>query len=58
MVSALLKHGPEYLSKVRQDMIKWMEEKGYESLEQLHSPMNTLRTRANYIRLLQTWQWA
>jgi dihydroorotate dehydrogenase (fumarate) len=58
MVSALLKHGPEHLSKVRQDMVKWMEEKGYESLAQLHSPMNTLRTRANYIRLLQTWQWA
>jgi hypothetical protein len=34
------------------------DKKGYESLEQLHSPMNTLRTRANYIRLLQTWQWA
>jgi dihydroorotate dehydrogenase (fumarate) len=58
MVSALLKQGPEHLSKVRESMIKWMEEKGYESLEQLHGPMNTLRTRSNYIRLLQTWQWA
>lgn len=58
MVSALLKQGPEQLSKVRESMIKWMEEKGYESLAELHGPMNTLRTRANYIRLLQTWQWA
>jgi dihydroorotate dehydrogenase (fumarate) len=58
MVSALLKQGPEQLSKVRESTIKWMEEKGYESLAQLHGPMNTLRTRANYIRLLQTWQWA
>jgi dihydroorotate dehydrogenase (fumarate) len=58
MVSALLKQGPEHLSKVRESMVKWMEEKGYESLAQLHGPMNTLRTRANYIRLLQTWQWA
>jgi dihydroorotate dehydrogenase (fumarate) len=58
MVSALLKHEPEHLSKVRQNMSNWMENKGYESLAQLHGPMNTLRTRANYIRLLQTWQWA
>lgn len=58
MVSALLKQGPEHLSKVRESMVKWMERKGYESLAQLHGPMNTLRTRANYIRLLQTWQWA
>jgi dihydroorotate dehydrogenase (fumarate) len=58
MVSALLKHGAEHLSTVHQEMIRWMQEKGYESLEQVHSSMNIIHTRADYIQLLQTWKWA
>lgn len=63
MVSALLKRGPAYLKDVRQGMIQWMEEHEYESLRQMHGSMSLLRTpnpavyeRANYVKILQTWE--
>ena len=43
-------------------MIEWMEEKEYESLEQMRGSMNIARCpdpkayeRANYLHALQTW---
>lgn len=62
MVSALLQHGPAYLRKVRDDLARWLEEHEFESLRQMQGSMNLLRCRdpgayqrANYIRLLQSW---
>jgi dihydroorotate dehydrogenase (fumarate) len=62
MVSALLRHGPDYLRQVRVDLEHWLEEHGCESLAELRGSMNLQRCpdpgayrRANYIRLLQSW---
>lgn len=63
MVSALLRRGPEYLRTVRDEMGQWMEEHGYESLEQMRGSLNLARCpnpatfeRANYVRILQEWR--
>lgn len=58
LVSALLKHGPEQLKKIQDGMQRWMEEKNYKSLSDMHCCMNVLHTRANYVDLLQNWDWA
>jgi dihydroorotate dehydrogenase (fumarate) len=62
MVSALLQHGPGYLGQVRDHLARWLEEHEFESLRQMQGSMNLLRCqdpgayqRANYIRLLQSW---
>jgi dihydroorotate dehydrogenase (fumarate) len=62
MVSALLQHGPGYLGEVRRDLKRWLEEHEFESLRQMQGSMSLLRCaepeayqRANYIRLLQSW---
>jgi dihydroorotate dehydrogenase (fumarate) len=62
MVSALLQHGPDYMRQVRDDLARWLEEHEFESLRQMQGSMNLLRCRdpgayqrANYIRLLQSW---
>jgi dihydroorotate dehydrogenase (fumarate) len=63
IVSVLLRHGPHQLETIRREMVAWMEEHEYESLEQMIGSMNLERCprprmfeRANYIHLLQTWQ--
>ena len=63
MVSALLKRGPEYLSLVRDDMVRWLAEHGYESVESLRGTLSLARCpdpaayeRANYAQILQTWR--
>lgn len=63
MVSALLRRGPEHLSRVRDEMANWMEEHGYESLKQMQGSMSLARSgnpaaleRANYMRVLQSWR--
>jgi dihydroorotate dehydrogenase (fumarate) len=63
MVSALLQHGPGYLLRVRMDLERWLEEHEFESLRQMQGSMSFLRCpdpaayeRANYIRLLQSWE--
>ncbi|MCG8605802.1 dihydroorotate dehydrogenase-like protein [bacterium] len=58
MVSALLKRGPGHLTDVRDYMMEWMQEKEYESLGQMRSTLSTMRTQVNYMRLMQTSQWA
>jgi dihydroorotate dehydrogenase (fumarate) len=62
MVSALLQHGPGYLAQVRRDLERWLEEHEFESLRQMQGSLSLLRCRdaaayqrANYIRLLQSW---
>ncbi len=63
MVAALLRNGPEYLRTVKEEMIAWMAEHEYESLQQMHGSMSLLRCpdpksyeRGNYVQVLQTWQ--
>jgi dihydroorotate dehydrogenase (fumarate) len=63
IVSALLRRGPEVLQRVRRDMELWLEEHGYDSLEQMQGSMSHGRSpnpgaleRANYTRVLQSWR--
>src|SRR6266542_6809464 len=63
VVSARLRRGPEVLARVRQETERWLEEHGYESLEQMQGNMSYGRSpnpgaleRANYMRVLQSWR--
>jgi dihydroorotate dehydrogenase (fumarate) len=63
MVSALLRHGPAYLTQVRLDLERWLEEHHVESLREIQGSLNLSHfgdaapyQRANYIRLLQSWK--
>ena len=63
MVSALLRHGPERLKQVREEMAAWMELKEYESITQMRGSMSLLKCpnpqafeRANYMRVLAGWK--
>ncbi|HEY5677784.1 MAG TPA: dihydroorotate dehydrogenase-like protein [Myxococcales bacterium] len=63
VVSALLKKGPEHLRTLRLEMERWMEEHEYESLRQMlgsmslaHCPDPNAFSRANYMRILQSWR--
>jgi dihydroorotate dehydrogenase (fumarate) len=64
IVSALLKHGPEYLTRVRDGFAQWADAHGYESVRQMRGCMNLTRAsssetfeRGNYIRMLQSGEW-
>lgn len=63
MVSALLRRGPGYLTEVRQELARWLEEHGYDSLRQMRGSMSLSRVqdpaayeRANYVKILRTWE--
>jgi dihydroorotate dehydrogenase (fumarate) len=63
VVSALLHHGPNQLKKIKDEMVRWMEDHEYESLKQMQGSMSLLHCpdpaafeRANYTRILQTWR--
>ncbi len=65
MVSALLRGGPEYLSRVRKETVAWMQDHEYESLAQMRGSMNlescpdpAVYERANYMLMLQGWKGA
>jgi dihydroorotate dehydrogenase (fumarate) len=62
MVSALLRHGPPHLRRVRDDLARWLEEHEYESLAQMRGSLSLERCpdprayeRANYMKILQSW---
>jgi dihydroorotate dehydrogenase (fumarate) len=62
LVSALLRHGPDYLRLVRDELIGWMREHDQEWLEELrgcldlaHCPDPAAYERANYVQMLQGW---
>jgi dihydroorotate dehydrogenase (fumarate) len=62
VVSALLRHGPEYLRELREGFVAWLEEHEYQSLEQMRGCMNLSRSpdpsafeRANYMQVLNSW---
>lgn len=60
MASVLLYSGPGILHQIQKDMITWMEEKEYTSLEEMKGAMSSASVadpsafeRANYIKVLQ-----
>jgi len=62
LVSALIRHGPEFLTPMIQSVTRWLEDNEYTSLHELRGSMNLLRcprpqvyTRASYIETLQAW---
>jgi dihydroorotate dehydrogenase (fumarate) len=59
LCSALLRHGPRHLAIVRADLVRWMEEREYASVEQLKGSMSqrscqdpTAFERASYMKAL------
>lgn len=63
MVSALLRHGPGHIGRVRDELSSWLQEHEYDSLEQAQGSMNLLRApepheyeRANYVDILRSWE--
>jgi len=63
VVSALLMNGPEHLRALRGEMERWMQAHEYHSLQQMrgsmslaHCPDPNAFSRANYMRILQSWR--
>ena len=61
-VSAVLRHGPGFLTRLRDSLPHWMEAQHLASIEELrgkvslaNSPDPSAFERANYIRTLQLW---
>ena len=61
--SALLRHGPSWLTGVITDLNDWLERKGYESVDQLRGSMSRKAlpesmafVRGNYIRILESYK--
>jgi dihydroorotate dehydrogenase (fumarate) len=65
VVSALLMKGPQHLALLRSEMERWMQENEYTSLRQMLGNMSLAKcpdpsafSRANYMRILQSWRAA
>jgi len=63
LTSALMAHGPELITKINEDLIKWMDENEYQSISQMkgsmsliHSPDPKTIVRDNYMRTLLDFQ--
>ena len=63
IVSAILHHGPDRLKQIYEEMVRWMEDHEYESVNQMIGSMSLQKCpdpaafeRANYTRILQTWR--
>nr|VFK04643.1 MAG: dihydroorotate dehydrogenase (fumarate) [Candidatus Kentron sp. H]VFK05331.1 MAG: dihydroorotate dehydrogenase (fumarate) [Candidatus Kentron sp. H]VFK08617.1 MAG: dihydroorotate dehydrogenase (fumarate) [Candidatus Kentron sp. H] len=63
LCSALLAHGPEYLGKVLKGIESWMEERGFDSIEQMRGRVSQRTVanpaefeRANYIKVLDGYK--
>jgi dihydroorotate dehydrogenase (fumarate) len=61
--SALLHHGPSWLTGVCRDLVEWMDRRGYESVDQLRGSMSHKAlpdsmafVRGNYIRILESYK--
>ena len=60
--SALLHHGPEHLRTIEDELVAWMTEHEYESVDQLRGSATAAAVadpsafeRANYMRTLRSW---
>lgn len=63
LTSALLKNGIRHLAVVLDDMVKWMEEKEYESVKQMQGSLSQAKCpepaafeRANYMKILTNYK--
>ncbi len=63
MTSALLEHGIDHLRTVRAELVKWMDEHEYASIQQMQGSMSQRAVanpaafeRANYMRVLQSYE--
>jgi len=63
MVSALLRHGPQHLRVVREGIVRWLEERQFHDLRQVHRSMGLSRqpdpqafARFRYAATLQGWK--
>ena len=61
--SALFKNGVYHMHEVERDMMRWMEDHEYESVQQMRGSMSQLRCadpaafeRAQYMRAIKTYQ--
>lgn len=61
--SALLRHGIEHLRVIEQEMVHWMEEHEYESVQQMQGSMSQIYCpdagafeRAQYMKVIQSYQ--
>ena len=62
MTSAVLRHGAEHVTRVESDLVAWMDEHEYESVDQLRGSVSAANTddpgafeRANYVRTLHSY---
>ena len=62
MTSAILKNGIGYVKTVEKELCNWMEEKEYESIEQMQGSMSKRSIgqtvafeRANYLKVLNSY---
>lgn len=63
LVAAILRGGPQVVGSIRDEMVQWMEDHEYESIEQMQGCMNQARCpdpvafeRGNYMRQLTDFQ--
>lgn len=63
VVSALYENGSAYLRTLRGDFEEWMDDHGYQSVEELRAVLSILNpdgdhghSRFDYMRMLQNWQ--
>ena len=64
MVSAVIEHGEGHIAKVLEELMRWMEEKEYISIEQMKGSISLQHTtnpaayqRANYMRILSEYRF-
>jgi dihydroorotate dehydrogenase (fumarate) len=62
IASTLLRHGPDYLTRLRDDFVAWLQQHGYQSLTDLrgsmsmgHLPNPSALERVNYMKLIATF---
>lgn len=60
--SAVLRHGPERIAVIRQELVRWLTDREYESVAQLRGSASHATSgdpsafeRANYLRTLHSW---
>lgn len=62
MTSALLRHGTQYLERLEEDVLEWMEQHEYDSIRQMRGSMSAVAVaepaafeRANYMKVLSSY---
>lgn len=62
VVSAILRHGPTYLTKMREELRRWLDARAFGSLAEARGRVSAKRSanpalfeRGQYIRTLQSW---